>query len=508
MSQPTGIIWSRVSSLEQSYGYSGEQQVKLCGKAASDRMINVVRTFEIHESGSRSEHRKHFREMVNYVLDQKIENIVAWKIDRLARNWRDFYSLQDMIEKGVGIFIVNDNRLYDQHSSSSDRFHFRTMGNVAQLEAETIAERTALGMTAKVQVGQITWMAPLGYLNSPDLGDPSGRRRTVIIDDKRSDLVKQSFESYATGKHTISTLTDHLNQQGLRARNGNPVSRHLVEKMLKNPFYSGAFKDKKTGALRRHTYPTFISAELFDAVQRQLKAARHKVNPSITPQRFFFKQFLRCGYCGSGITAYSPKPGQVYYDCTMSHTKQNGVKRCRQSIIYPAAEVERQLTEALGRLYVNDQIAHRVKDSLKDAHTARHRTVKHDAKYLMAEQVRLNDQIDMMYQDRLDGKINAERFTRLQDSTLARIAECEARLATARVANADYMEQGSAILDLLKGFKEAFVVAAPEGKARILSVVLKRATLTGQEWDFEWVEPFGVLFSIGELRFKNKGWGE
>lgn len=508
MSHPTGIIWARVSTAEQAYGYSLDAQLAILRKAASDRPIEVIREFPIHESGSKSERRKHFKEMVSYVLEQKAQYIVAWKIDRLARNWKDFHALQELIEKGVAIFIVNDNRVYDNRSSSSDRFHFRTMGNVAQLEAEMIAERTALGMTAKVKGGQITWMAPLGYKNVPDPTDPTERKRTVAVDESRAPLVKSAFELYASGRHTISTLTDHLNKQGLRARNGNPVSRHLVEKMLKNPFYAGTFRDKKASEWRTHSYERFVEDELWQTVQRQLKAARHKVNVSRTPQRFVFKPFLRCGYCGAGITAYSPKPGRIYYDCAQSHIKQNGKKRCSDSIIYSEREVERRLTAAIGKLYVDDRIADRIKASLKEEHQSRHRRAAHDAKYLASEVVRLNEQIDLIYQDRLDGKINAERFQRLQAGVLARIAECESKLGSARVANVNYQEQGSAILDLLKGFKDAFVTADAEGKARILQVVLRRADLYGKEWDFAWVEPFGTLFDIGELCFKKAQWGE
>jgi hypothetical protein len=59
-----------------------------------------------------------------------------------------------------------------------------------------------------------------------------------------------------------------------------------------------------------------------------------------------------------------------------------------------------------------------------------------------------------------------------------------------------------------QGFKEAFVEADAEGKARILQVLLKKATLRGKEWEFEYNQPVDVLFSIGELYFKKRMWGE
>jgi hypothetical protein len=40
-----------------------------------------------------------------------------------------------------------------------------------------------------------------------------------------------------------------------------------------------------------------------------------------------------------------------------------------------------------------------------------------------------------------------------------------------------------------------------------LQVALQKATLRGKEWDFEFAQPFDVLFSIGEFYFKKRGSG-
>jgi hypothetical protein len=37
--------------------------------------------------------------------------------------------------------------------------------------------------------------------------------------------------------------------------------------------------------------------------------------------------------------------------------------------------------------------------------------------------------------------------------------------------------------------------------------LLKKATLRGKEWEFEFARPFDVLFSIGKLYFKKRRWG-
>ena len=83
------------------------------------------------------------------------------------------------------------------------------------------------------------------------------------------------------------------------------------------------------------------------------------------------------------------------------------------------------------------------------------------------------------------------------------------QLAIDRMArhNVKYKEQGSEIIELLRGFKEVYLAADLEGKSKILSVMLDRVILKGEETQFIWHEPFSTLFTLGS--FINKGkWGE
>jgi site-specific DNA recombinase len=506
---PTGVIWARVSTTEQTLGYSLDAQVELLSKAAAERGINVVNIFKIQETGSRTEKRKQFQAMVHYVTINQVDSILIFKIDRLARNYKDFYQMQDLIDKGIGIYVANENRTYDRHSSSSDRFHFRVMGDVAQLEAEQIAERTRLGMEARLRAGQIPWMAPLGYQNQPDPTDPAGRRRTVIIDEARAELVRWAFERYGTGRYTVTELTEAVNREGLRSKAGNhPVSRRCVEELLKNQFYIGQFWDKKTDSWRQHPYPVFISQELFDKVQAQLGEARHNRQPRQNQPRWPLKPYLRCGYCGGSVAFYSPKPGQTYVDCNRSHVKLHGVKRCAESVIFNIKELDRLFTEAMGRFVINDTVAERIKASLHEEHRERQSTADSRRRRLQAEVVRLNRQIDLAYEDRLAGLTSLDRFKAAQSQLLGRIRTVQTELASLTTTNANAQAQGSELIDLLRDVKAAWGRHDWPGKAAILAIMLKRASLYDHRIEFDWQPPFDILYAIGELSFKKREWGE
>jgi site-specific DNA recombinase len=506
----TGILWARVSSSEQALGYSLDGQTDMLRKAAAERGIRVIREFKIHESGSRSERRKHFKEMVALATETKVGVILIFKIDRLARNYKDFYSLQELIEKGIGILVVNENRQYDLRSSSSDRFHFRVMGDVAQLEAEQIAERTVLGMKAKLSSGEIPWMATLGYRNAPDASDVTGRKRTIIIDDVAAPLVKQAFELYSTGEWTVSSLTEEMNRRGLRNKiSHRPVTRRAVEELLKNHFYVGQFWDKKADRWREHSYPTFITQDLFGKVQSRLKDARRNTTGyRSTWNRWPYKPLLRCGFCGAHITAYSPKAGQNYYDCAASHVKRHGHKKCQDSVIFSAAKLEHMLGEAVSRLYINDQIAERVRASLSTEHEARSRASERRLRHLQSEVVRLTAHLDISYQDMLDQRLTRERFEAAQVTTQSRITTAQDEIARLQVVNTDYQSQGSEILTLLKGVSAAWAAADADGRVNMLRVMVKQVHLLDHRIEVDWIEPFGVLASIGELALRKGSWGK
>src|SRR3546814_2105936 len=58
----------------------------------------------------------------------------------------------------------------------------------------------------------------------------------------RAHLVQLAFELYASGGYSLKTLTNRLNELGLRNRFGRPVSLNGIATVLKNPFYAGIIR--------------------------------------------------------------------------------------------------------------------------------------------------------------------------------------------------------------------------------------------------------------------------
>lgn len=102
-----------------------------------------------------------------------------------------------------------------------------------------------------------------------------------------------------------------INKSGLRNLNGQPLSLHGLETILKNPFYTGVIEVKRTGETYQGIHKPIISASLFKRVQ-DIRSGR--CGPKRTRHDHLFRGLFRCGLCDRPMTPELQK-GSVYYRC-------------------------------------------------------------------------------------------------------------------------------------------------------------------------------------------------
>jgi len=508
----SGVLWIRVSSEMQSHGYSSDAQEKLLEEAATKHNIPIAKKFKVAESAKASEGRKNFHEMVEFIKANDISHLIAYSTSRLARNYEDFYTIQELIDKHkLTVVVQSDGKIINRSSLPADRFMFRVMGDLAQLDNEQRGEATKGGMLEKVQQGGMPGHAPEGFQNIVDPHDPT--KRVVLLEDgKKVALVREAFELYAEGGWSLSTLTEELNRRGFRtkptSRHGNaPLTQHGLQKMLKNPFYYGMIK--WSGQLFPGKHKPIVSKELFDRVQAQLAENCVSVK-SDTKYWFAFKKFLKCGHCGSSMKAYNAYGnGKVrnYYGCT----KEGG---CKQGT-YPEVEIDNLFAEALGDFYMDAQLAEKIKEHLRETHAESTATEKRELKRLFARQTERNRHLDLLYEDRLNEIITVERYKEKQTEIQNELKQIQEEISKLGKHNAKYREEGSTILELLNGFKKTYLSQDLKGKAQLLSILLERCEIMGSKstnhtgsvidksgTKFLWRQPFNTLFLIGQMSKK------
>ena len=128
----------------------------------------------------------------------------------------------------------------------------------AKLYTDLLSERVTRSLKHKVEVnGEWYGLAPLGYLNTRDQ-----RGKGIIVPDPvTAPLIKKLFDEYATGTYTLRQIVNQAKKWGLYVKTEQPVSKSVIDRLLKNPFYYGEmiFKDE----IVPHCHEPLITRETF-----------------------------------------------------------------------------------------------------------------------------------------------------------------------------------------------------------------------------------------------------
>jgi len=107
--------------------------------------------------------------------------------------------------------------------------------------------------------------APLGYTNA----EPNGKR-SIAPDPVLAPVIRQLFECYATGLHSLFEVSKRVHEEGLTYRQTEArLPKSVVHKILKNPIYYGDFVG--AGKEYRGTREPIIAKELYDRVQEVME---------------------------------------------------------------------------------------------------------------------------------------------------------------------------------------------------------------------------------------------
>jgi site-specific DNA recombinase len=257
--------------------------------------------------------------MLKLLRQGKAKGVVIHKIDRSARNLKDWADLGELIDQGIEVHFANES--LDLHSRSG-RLSADIQAVVAADYIRNLREEAKKGIYGRLKQGFYPLRAPIGYLDN-------GAGKAKTIDPEKGSLVKKAFDLYATATYSIPTLVAEMYRLGLRNVTGNRVTRNGIAKMLRNPFYTGVIRIKKTGEFYQGNHEPLISTALFRQVQDVLTGRFHTRSKH---HEFLFRRTVRCALCGFTLIG-ELKKGHVYYRC---HTKECPTTGIREEAIQVA----------------------------------------------------------------------------------------------------------------------------------------------------------------------------
>ncbi|MFZ2522751.1 MAG: recombinase family protein [Minisyncoccia bacterium] len=277
-----------------------------------------------------------FNEMIRRIQKGEAQGIVCWKLDRLARNPVDGGQISWMLQQG----IIQHIRIHDKSYYPSDNVLMMSVEfGMANQFIRDLSANTKRGLRAKVKRGEFPSTAPVGYLNDV-------RMKTIVVDRKKSKIIREAFELYSQGNSRFEDITNFLFERNVRSLYGNHIHKDCVKRIFSNPFYYGHFR--YGGEIHEGKHKPIIEKRLFDKVQKVMIERGHPMKATIEPKPLC--GLLHCGTCGMMITAEDKvkkcKNGNVhryvYYHCT----HKSKVIKCNESCIREEVLAE-QLSEIL-----------------------------------------------------------------------------------------------------------------------------------------------------------------
>jgi site-specific DNA recombinase len=254
-----------------------------------------------------------------------------------------------------------------------------------------------------------------------------------------------------------------------------------VERTLKNPVYYGDFW--WNGKLYRGRHKPIISKELFDKVQEVF--GNHN-RPKARKRDFAFTGLLTCGHCGCSITAEIHKNRYIYYRCT-------GFKgKCGQPYIREEL-LEEKLGELVRSIVIDDERLEWIKEALKASHVDEKAYHDEMIAKLMLQLKRLQEKLDQAYEDKLEGKIAEEFWSKKSEQWREEQSGILSKITWHQNANKSYSDEGIRILELAN--KAYFLYQKQEAheKRKLLNYILSNCQVIDGTLYSTYRKPFDLL---------------
>jgi DNA invertase Pin-like site-specific DNA recombinase len=323
------LAYLRVSTLKQGEGVSLLSQRETIVRFAVRKHLRVVGWYEEKETAARRG-RPIFREVLQMLRSRKADGLIVYKVDRSARNLKDWAELGELIDQGIPVYFASDDL---DMSSRSGRLAADIQAVVAADFIRNLREEAKRGIRKRLEQGFRPNGAPIGYLDQ-------GKGQPKEIDPEKGPLVRLAFTWYATGEYTLRKLNRLLFDLGLRNRFAGRMTLSGLSHLLRNPFYIGYLDVRATGELLPGVHPPLVDRKLFFDVQARLKT---RIWPRRMKHQFKYSRLLRCATCGKCLVGSLAK-GRVYYRCMTMTCPTVSVREDRVEIFMSATQTSRSFS--------------------------------------------------------------------------------------------------------------------------------------------------------------------
>ena len=166
------------------------------------------------------------------------------------------------------------------------------------------------------------------------------------------------------------------------------------------------------------------------------------------------------------------------------------------------------LGEWLNRVILDDEVIGLVAEALRQSHCELKSFRDEAVARLQAEYAKLQNRLDKLYTDKLDGAIADEFYERKSRDWRGEQEVAQKRHARHDGATRTYFEEGVQLLELAKNAAKLFKMQIPKEQRRLLDFVLSNCTWANGILTVEFRQPFDLLAFEADDRGTAKAAGD
>ena len=397
----------RVSTEKQVMGYSIEGQITQIEQYCQFNGYELVDIYADRGISGKSMNRPELQRMLNDAKNGKLDCVMVYKTNRLARNTSDLLTIvEELHRQNVEFFSLSERM---EVKNSTGKLMLQILASFSEFERNTILENIYTGQRQRALEGYYQGNLPLGYNNIPD------NKKELMINQHEANIVKYIFESYAKG-HGYRKIANALNHKGYVTKKGNPFSISAVTYILSNPFYIGKIQfakykdwndkrrkglnDKPVIAEGKHT--PIISQSLWDKVQARKKQVSKK--PQVHGKGTnLLTGIIACPQCSASmsasITVNTLKDGTKkrirYYSC--SNFRNKGSKVCSANSVR-ADVIEKYVMDQILEIVKSDKVLKQVVERVNQENQVDVAALNHDIAYKQQQFDEINTKLKNLIQ--------------------------------------------------------------------------------------------------------------
>ena len=472
------FAYIRVSTARQGeQGVSLEEQRDAITRYAQRGGMELSRWFEERETAARAG-RPVFTRMVRELKAGRARGVLIHKIDRSARNLRDWADLGELIDRGVEVHFANEGL---DLNSRGGRLSADIQAVVAADFIRNLREETKKGFYGRLKQGILPMPAPLGYRNM-------GGGKPKELDPVAAPLVRHLFQLYSTATVNYHGMLREAKRIGLRGRRGGPITKNVLTKLLTNPFYTGLIRIKVSGQSFAGAHEPLISRALFQRVQDVL---RGKTNTRAIRHDFLVRRRLRCGGGGTTLIGEGHR-GTVYYRCQARECPTTAVRE-------DAADAA--LTEAFSRMELTPDERRYCQQEAARLRADADRQAEDAASGLRLRLGQIDDRLIRLTDAYIDRAIDRDTFGQRKAALLAERLETSEVLGSWEHGNRSVADELREILERADTACSAYKIATVAEKREMVDSMTSNRVLSGKLLVVTPSSPFDLVANRSKVTF-------